>query len=170
MAKNTLDAGDFGYGLIYGGIGAGLVLGSIWSSTIVDRIGIARAYSGALCMMALGFGVGAASPNIWFAAACCVVGGVGNGIAVVCNALLVQRGAPDALRGRVFAMLMSTNVAFVTAGMVVAGWLTDMVGARWILAAAGAFAGTAGVVGFALARRASAQEPAREPLAVSGPV
>jgi hypothetical protein len=59
-------------------------------------------------------------------------------------------------------VLMSTNVAFVTAGMVVAGWLTDVIGARWILAAAAAFASSAGIVGFGLARRASAAEPARE--------
>ena len=32
MAKNTLGAGDFGYGLLYGGIGLGLVLGSFWSA------------------------------------------------------------------------------------------------------------------------------------------
>ena len=37
LAKNTLDAGDFGYGLLYGGIGTGLVIGSWWSSAIVER-------------------------------------------------------------------------------------------------------------------------------------
>jgi hypothetical protein len=41
--------------------------------------------------------------------------------------------------------------------MVLAGWLTDVFGARWILAIAGAFAGAAGIVGFALARRASGE-------------
>ena len=47
--------------------------------------------------------------------------------------------------------------------MVVAGWLTDGIGPRWMLAAAAAFAGVAGFVGFGLARRASGQpEPAVE--------
>src|SRR4029077_2341877 len=32
LAKNTLDGGDFGYGLLYGAIGVGLVIGSFWSS------------------------------------------------------------------------------------------------------------------------------------------
>jgi MFS family permease len=64
---------------------------------------------------------------------------------------------------------MSTNFALVTAGMIVAGWLTDMIGARWMLAAAGAFAGVAGIVGFELARRAFAK-PRTEAIAVSGPV
>src|SRR4029077_16964441 len=85
LAQNTLHAGDFGYGLLYGAIGAGLVVGSLWSSTVVERVGIARVYGGALIVMALGFGGAGASTDIWMAAACCVVAGVGNGGAVVCN-------------------------------------------------------------------------------------
>ena len=54
----------------------------------------------------------------------------GNGAAVVCNSLLVQRGAPDHLRGRAFTVIMSTNFAVLGLGMVVAGPLTDAVGAR----------------------------------------
>ena len=50
--------------------------------------------------MAIGFGAGAAAPNVWVAAVCCVVGGIGDGVAIVCNALLVQRGAEDRVRGR----------------------------------------------------------------------
>jgi hypothetical protein len=53
--------------------------------------------------------------------------------------------------------------------MVVAGWLTDVIGARWMLGAAAAFAGVAGIVGFELARRAFAK-PVAEPAVVSGPV
>jgi hypothetical protein len=64
---------------------------------------------------------------------------------------------------------MSSNFALVTAGMVIAGWLTDVIGARWMLAAAGAFAGAAGIVGFGLARRASAPQAVSEgELALSG--
>ena len=87
LAKNTLHAGDFGYGLLYGGIGTGLVLGSWWSSYVVERVGVARAYTGALGVMAIGFGARRCAPNIWVAAACCLVGGIGDGIAIVCNAL-----------------------------------------------------------------------------------
>ena len=42
-----------------------------------------------------------------------VLGGAGNGAAVVYNSLLVQRGAPDELRGRVFTVIMSTNFALL---------------------------------------------------------
>jgi MFS family permease len=106
-------------------------------------------------MMALGIGLAAVSPNVWVAAACVVISGAGNGAAVLCNALLVQRGAPDALRGRAFAVLMSSNVAMLVLGMVVAGHFTDIVGPRWIWAAASIAAGLAGVVGLVLARAAA---------------
>src|SRR5262249_14464294 len=84
MAKNTLDAGDFGYGLLFASIGTGLVIGSLWSSPAIERAGIGRAYAGAMLVMAIGIGAGAVSPNIWVAAVCCFVLGIGDGIAIVC--------------------------------------------------------------------------------------
>jgi MFS family permease len=136
MAKNTLDAGDFGYGLLFGSIGTGLVIGSWWSSRVIDRFGIARVYTGALLVMAIGIGAGAASPDIWVAAVCCLVLGVGDGVAIVCNALLVQRGAPDRVRGRALTLVMAATWAFNGIGTVAAGALLGATGARWVWAAA----------------------------------
>jgi MFS family permease len=136
MAKNTLDAGDFGYGLLFGSIGTGLVIGSWWSSHVIDRVGIARAYTGALVVMAVGIGAGAASPNIWVAAVCCLVLGVGDGLAIVCNALLVQRGAPDYVRGRALTLVMAATWSLNGIGTVAAGALLGAIGARWMWAAA----------------------------------
>jgi len=65
-----------------------------------------------------------------------MVGAVGNGAAVVCNALLVQRGAPDHLRGRAFTVIMSSNYVVLGLAMVGAGVLVDTVGARWVFGAA----------------------------------
>jgi len=169
LALRTFSAGRFGLGLMMGCAGLGLTIGALLASAWIARRGLPNVYGISLVLVALGIGGAAAAPNVWVASASVIVAGCGNGSAIVCNSLLVQRGAPDALRGRAFAMLMSTNVAFVTAGMVIAGWLTDAIGARWILATAGAFAGTAGIVGFGFARRAFAEHVA-EPLVVSGPV
>ena len=66
--------------------------------------------------MALGIGSRPARRTSGLPSCRVVISGFGNGAAVVCNALLVQRGAPDALRGRVFAVLMSTNVALLPSG------------------------------------------------------
>jgi MFS family permease len=169
LALRTFSAGRFGLGLMMGCAGLGLTVGAFLASAWIERRGLPSVYGMSLVLIALGLGGAAAAPNVWVASAAVIVGGCGNGSAVVCNALLVQRGAPDALRGRAFAVLMSSNVGLVTAGMVIAGWLTDVIGARWILAAAGGFAATAGFVGFSLARRAFSK-PLAEPAVVSGPL
>jgi len=80
--------------------------------------------------------------------------GIGNGTAVVCNSLLVQRGAPDALRGRVFTAIMSVNYAAYALGFVIAGPLTDRVGPRWIFGGVGAVLAVASLVAYTLARGA----------------
>ena len=151
MAKDTLHGGDFGYGLIYGGTGIGLVVGSFWSSSLVDRLGIARTYGSALLLMSAGFAVGAASVDVWMAAACCVVAGVGNGVAVVCNALLVQRTRDD-VRGRALTFVMSATWTGMGISIVVAGALMSPTDARWVWAIGAGLLALAAVVGYVLAR------------------
>jgi MFS family permease len=152
LAKNTLHGGDFGYGLLYGGIGTGLVIGSWWSSSVLERLGTARAYAGALLLMAVGFGAGAAAPNIWVGAVCCLVGGVGNGVAIVCNALLVQRGTVDELRGRALTLVMSATYALNGAGTVIAGAVLHGAGPRWIWAGGGVSFALGAVAAFVIVR------------------
>ncbi len=155
LAFRAFDAGQFGLGLMMGCSGIGLAVGAFLAGSWIERRGLANVYGTSLGLMALGIGLAAAAPNVWFAAACVVISGAGNGAALVCNALLVQRGAPDAFRGRAFAVLMSSNVAMLTLGMIVAGHYTDIVGPRWIWGAAAVAAGAAGLVGIALARAAA---------------
>jgi len=132
LAKVALDAGDVGFGILVGASGLGLTLGSLAAGSILERLGIRHAYTALIALMALGYGIGAVAPNLAVAVAGVLLGTFGNGAAVVCNALLVQRGAPDALRGRVFTVIMSSNYVLLGLGMAVAGPLVDAVGARWL--------------------------------------
>ena len=165
LVFRAFDAGRFGLGLMMGCSGVGLAAGAYLAGQWIERRGLANVYGVSLGLMAVGIGLAAMSPNVWVAAACVVISGAGNGSAVVCNALLVQRGAPDALRGRAFAVLMSSNVAFLILGMILAGRVTDMVGPRWVWAAAAAASAVSAVVGLALARNAAkAEGPAIAPV------
>jgi MFS family permease len=152
LAKEAFGAGDFGYGLLVGATGVGLALGSVVAGSLLDRRAIGTVYATSIGLVAVGMFGAAASPNVWVAAACVVVLGAGNGAAVVCNALLVQRGAPDALRGRAFTLLMSSNYVVLGIGMIAAGPLTDEVGPRMVWAVAGALAAVAAIVGLVLGR------------------
>jgi MFS family permease len=141
LAKDVFSAGDFGYGTLLAAGGAGLVLGSVFGGGWIEQRGIKAPYAISIALMAIGYGFAATSPNVWTAAAAVVVAGAGNGVAVICNALLVQRGAPDRLRGRAFTVVMSLGYAVLGAGMIVAGFLTNALGARTVWAiSAGLFA------------------------------
>jgi dTMP kinase len=153
LAKNTFSAGDFGYGLLYAAIGAGLVLGSFRSANLLARYGTARVYGGSLAVMAAGYGGAAVSPNVWVAACFCLVVGVGNGAAVACNALLVQRGTFDLLRGRALTFVMSITYVLVGIGEGVGGLFLDRAGARWLWGGAGGTLLVAAVAGSLLARK-----------------
>jgi MFS family permease len=152
LAKESFDAGDFGFGLLVGSAGLGVALGSLSAGSWMETYRVSRVYGAGLGLMAVGIAAAAVSPSVWAAAPAVAVSGVGNGIALVCNALLVQRGAPDRMRGRVFTVLMSSNYVFFLLGMVAAGPLTDEFGARWVWGGAAAIAALAAVVGFILAR------------------
>jgi MFS family permease len=152
LAKDTLNGGDFGYGLLLGAIGAGLVLGSFASGQVLSRFGVARVYGVGLALMALGYFATAASPNVWVAAVCCIVVGVGNGTAIACNALLVQRGTFDVMRGRALTFVMSATFALAGVGNAVGGLFVHRVGPRWIWGVAGGVLLVAALSGSALAR------------------
>ena len=82
--------------------GIGLVIGGLVGGA-VDRAGPRRrAYVRFLAVFAVGFGCAAVAPNVWVGAVAMALAGFGNGGAVVANITLVQRGAPDRVRGRAF--------------------------------------------------------------------
>ncbi len=132
LAKVSLDAGNVGFGVLLGASGLGLTIGSFVSGHFVDKLGIGRVYFYGIALMSGGYAIAALASTIYVAVPAVIVASFGNGAAVVCNALFIQRGAPDELRGRVFTVIMSSSYATFGLGMVAAGWLTDLYGARWV--------------------------------------
>jgi MFS family permease len=165
LAEVSFDSGAFGFGLLVGATGVGLVVGSFVAGSWLERWALHNVYGTAIALTALGIGCAAIAPSVWVAAAFVVILGFGNGAAVVCNALLVQRAVPDHVRGRAFTVIMSSNYALLGLGMVAAGPLTDLVGPRWVWGGAALVAGVAAALGFGLTRRAGTQgEPPPPPL------
>lgn len=164
LAKHTFSAGAFGYGLLYGAIGAGLVAGAFASAQFLERWGVAVVYGGSLMLMALGYVATGLSPDVWVGAGCCVVLGIGNGAAVACNALLVQRGTFDLLRGRALTFVMSATYLAVAIGEVAGGAFVHRGVApevpRWEWGAAGASLVVAALAGWALARSLGSESAA----------
>jgi MFS family permease len=138
FAKDTLGVGDLGFGVIIAASGVGLAIGSFLAPPALGKVGLRRNYIGSIALMGVGWGGAAISGTIWLVVPFVIGGAAGNGSAVICNALLIQRGAPDQYRGRAMATLMSSTYAVLGLAMAAAGVLTDLYGARAIWIAAGA--------------------------------
>lgn len=162
LAKEVFNGGDVGFGLMWAASGLGLLIGSLWAPRWLELRGILFVYVGALLLLAFGAFTAALSPNVWVALPCMAIGGIGNGAAVVYNSLLVQRGAPDHLRGRVFTVIMSSTYAMLGLGMIIAGPLTAALGAREVFVVSALCAASGALVGFVFLRAATPE------LAVAG--
>ena len=152
LVRDSFGAGNFELGVLMAGAGGGLVLGSLAAGPLLEQRTTAEIYGAAIGLMAVGFAGAALSPSVWVALAFVVVSGFGNGAAGVCNPLLVQRGAPDRLRGRAFTVVMSVNFVFLGLGMAAAGPLTDAFGARALWLGGAGICAVAAAVGTWLAR------------------
>jgi MFS family permease len=133
FARDVLAAGDLGFGAIVAASGLGLAIGSYLAAPALAKAGLRRHYAGSITLMAVGIGAAALSPSIWIAVPFVVGSAAGNGAAIICNQVLVQRGAPDRYRGRALAFIMSSNYAVLGIAMAGAGVLTDVIGARRVL-------------------------------------
>jgi len=138
FVRDTLGASEIGFGVMIGATGLGLVAGSFLAAPALDKVGLRRNYAGSIALMAFGWGGAALSPAIWVAVPFVIGGAAGNGAAIICNQILVQRGAPDRFRGRALSTIMSTNFLVIGLAMGTAGLLVNWMGARWVMIAAAA--------------------------------
>ena len=170
LAEVDFDAGDFGLGLLMAAIGLGLVIGSLGAGWASERFGTAHAYVGAIAAMAAGLLIVSVLPNIWIAAVVVVGMGVGNGVAVVANSVLVQRGADDRVRGRALTLVMSVNYSVLFVGMMLGGIVSDALGARMTWTIAGVIAAVAALSAYLLGRGMIAPAVAVQPAPAPVPV
>jgi MFS family permease len=156
LARQAYGAGDLGFGLLWAGTGFGLVVGGLAAPGLIER-DLGAAYVRFLALFALGIASAAVAPNLWIGMAAMVLAGIGNGAAIVGNITLVQRGASDRVRGRVFTLLMSAGYGVLGISFVVAGPVTNAIGARWAYALAAAGIGVASGLARMLVRGVEAQ-------------
>ena len=158
LARNEYDTGNFGFGVMVGASGVGLIVGGLWARSAAQLVGMRSAYPRALLVFAAGTLGAALAPNVWVGAIALFVYGLGNGVAVVLNITLVQRGAADRVRGRALTSIIAINYGMMLAVFVVVGPLTNAVGARVVYAiSAGALVAAAVAAALLLPQRQTAQ-------------
>jgi DHA3 family macrolide efflux protein-like MFS transporter len=152
LVKHNFGAGDFGYGLFTAATGLGVFFGAFNARAILEKVSFAIAYALGFALLAAGMGLVALLPPFALAVGILVIGGAGNGLLLTANAMLVQQGASDDLRGRSFMLIMSANALVLTFASLGAGVLADRSGARLVWALAAAATAFAGLIGWLFAR------------------
>lgn len=148
-AKETLDAGDAGYGVLLAAWGVGLVLGSAVFTRVREQPTRVLVVGSTLLVGAGYLGL-AAAPGIVLACVASIVGGTGNGVQWVSVLTAVQEALPEALQARVVGLLESVAAAAPGVGFLVGGVLTALWSPRlaYLVAGAGVL-----VVALVMARR-----------------
>jgi MFS family permease len=125
LAREVLQVGGSGLAILMTAAGVGTVAGSLaarFSSTWEWR----RAYVAGLGCMAFDLLACATMPSFYVLLPIFVIGGFGNGFALVHDRLLLSHAAPEGLHGRLFALQktctsMAFAASFLGAGVLIAG-------------------------------------------------
>ena len=136
FAKETLDAGDIGYGLLLGFWGVGMVLGSLLFSGLrrtslrallaIGTLAIGVAY----CLTGL-------APSLALACAASTLGGAGNGVQWVALVTAVQGLTAGAYQARVVGLLESLASGMSGLGFLAGGVIAALLSPRASYVAAG---------------------------------
>jgi MFS family permease len=158
-AKETLGAGDAGYGWLLAAWGAGMIAGGfLFAGAPGVRIQSMLA-AGTLAIGAAYLGLSVA-PTLAAACVISVVGGVGNGVQWISVVHAVQELTRSEMQARVLALLEAIGAALPVVGFFVGGALTSVGSPRAAYTVAGA--GVLVVLVFALVRLRSAPWPQRQ--------
>jgi MFS family permease len=136
-AKETLGAGDTGYGVMLASWGIGMVVGSLVFTAVGQRLSLKPL----LFFSTLAIGVGylgiAAAPTLAVACAASVVGGAGNGIQWVAAISAVQELTAETMQARVMSVLESIGAAMPGIGFALGGLIAAVVTPRTTFFVAG---------------------------------
>lgn len=148
-AKESLGAGDAGYGLLVGSWGAGMVLGGLVFATL-RRASLPLLFFGSTIAIGIGYlGMGVA-PTLAIACIGSFFGGAGNGVHWVTVMSAVQELTKANMQARVISVLESLASATPAVGYVLGGLITSRWDSRVTFLVAGAGV-MAIVIGSALA-------------------
>jgi MFS family permease len=124
-AKETLDAGDSGYGFMLASWGAGMVLGSVVFAA-VRRTSLPVLLFFSTVAVGLGYLGLAAAPTLAVACLASVLGGVGNGVQWVSAVSAVQELTTQGMQARVMSVLESIGAAMPGVGYLLGGLIVDV--------------------------------------------
>lgn len=160
FAKETLGAGDAGYGALLASWGSGMVVGGL-AFAVMRRAPLPLLLAGSTLAVGAAYLATAVAPTLLFACAASAVGGTGNGIQWVALMTAVQQLTRGDLQARVISLLESLATAMPGVGFLIGGAVTALFTPRTSYAVAGAgVLVVLGLAAIALSRASWRGEPA----------
>jgi MFS family permease len=138
FAKQDLDVGDAGFGLLTAIYGLGFVVGSLSGSRGGTAAELRSRFLLGLAVVGVGFVACGLAPGFAVAIPAFALAGVGNGLVLVYERLLIQTNVPDRLMARIFGVKDGLTAWAFAVAFMVAGGLVDALGARTLIVVAGA--------------------------------
>jgi MFS family permease len=138
FATDELDAGDAGFGALTAIYGLGFVGGSLSGSRGGDPAVLKRRFLGGLALVGAGFIVCGIAPSFAAAVPAFALAGLGNGIILVYERLLIQTTVDDTVMARTFGVRDGFSAWAFAAAFLAAGGLIEAFGVRTVLVLAGA--------------------------------
>jgi predicted MFS family arabinose efflux permease len=129
FAKQTLHAGDSGYGLLLGAWGLGMVIGAA-VFTAVKQVRLISILAVGTLLTAAGYGGLAIAPTLALACVGSAIGGIGNGAAWIAAVTAVQERIPMETQSAVMSVLEGLNQVMPAIGFALGGVITAVVSPR----------------------------------------
>lgn len=137
LATEELDAGESGFSILVAVYGASVALGSLAGSRGGATIELARNYTAGILLVAVGVLASAAVPVFAVALATFAVAGLGNGLVLVHERLLLQRTVPDHMLARMFSVKETLTAWAFSISFVCGGAVASVLGTRELFVVAG---------------------------------
>jgi MFS family permease len=124
-AKESLQAGDAGFGALVASWGAGMVVGSLLFARLTTR-STALLLGTSMLLIGMGYLGMSVAPSIVAGCGAAVVGGIGNGVQWVSVVTAVQEAVSDEFQARIVGLLESVSAAAPGIGFLLGGVLTNL--------------------------------------------
>ncbi|HKN93767.1 MAG TPA: MFS transporter [Thermoleophilaceae bacterium] len=167
LIARQLGAGSTGYALLVTLSGVAITAGSVMGKSGGDAATLRRRFITGLGLFGVGLAGASASPAFAGVAIGISLGGVGNGMVIVFQRLIIQSTVSDELLGRVFGAQVALDGFAFTSSYLVAAALLTAVGPRVLFVIAGAGACAVALATLWALRTASVGGAAARPLAAT---
>ena len=129
FAKQTLHAGDRGYGLLLGAWGVGMIVGGS-GFAMAAHVRLMRLLGAGTLLAVIGYAGLATSPTLAVACVFSAIGGTGNGAGWIAAVTAVQERIPVSTQSAVMAVLEGINQVMPATGFIAGGAVTALTSPR----------------------------------------